>query len=176
MPKSLPLLIICLMLAGCLGNDVSVRKSEALTYLSDTYRKSKQWFRSTDGSPVDQETGPPPPTAQQPSKHQPVPPNQRFQVQRPVPHSPKSVRMDKKDYAKAINRLQNSLPDLKKKWGNDHIEVGETYYTMAAMYELRGDKQEAREHYQQALIIFAGRLGNKHPKVWSIEKKIEGLK
>jgi len=176
MPIPLLLLIICLMLAGCLGKDVSVRKSETLNYLTDTYRKSKQWFRSTDGTEYSQEKGPPPPTAQQPSKHQPVPPNQRFQVQRPVPHTPKSVRMDKKDYAKAINRLQNSLPDLKKKWGNDHIEVGETYYTMAALYELRGDKQDARENYQQALIIFAGRLGNKHPKVWSMEKKIEALK
>jgi tetratricopeptide (TPR) repeat protein len=84
--------------------------------------------------------------------------------------------MNNKDYAKAIRRLKNSLPDLKKKWGNEHIEVGETYYTISAMYELRGDNQEARENYQQALIIFAGRLGNKHPKVWSIEKKIEALK
>jgi len=144
-------------------------------YLSNAYEKSKQWFRSTDGSPVDQETGPPPPTAQQPSKHQPVPSNQRPQVQPSANPKKKSVRMDNKDYAKAINRLKNSLPDLKRKWGKNHIEVAETYYTMAAMYELRGDKQEARENYQQALIIFSGRLGSKHPKVWSIEKKIKAL-
>jgi len=159
-----------------MGSGVTVQKSETVGYLSETFRKTKKWFRSTDGSAVNQETGPPPPSAHQPSKHQPLHQNQPMQSPMPPTSASKSIRMNNKDYAKAIRRLKSSLPDLKKKWGNEHIEVGETYYTIAAMYELRGDKQEARENYQQALIIFAGRLGNKHPKVWSIEKKIEALK
>jgi len=158
-----------------MGSGVTVQSSESFDYLSDAYKKTKQWFRSTDGSAVIQETGPPPPSAQQPSKHQPLHPNQHMQAKKTPTSASKSIRMNNKDYAKAIRRLKSSLPDLKKKWGNEHIEVGETYYTIAAMYELRGDKQEARENYQHALIIFAGRLGNKHPKVWSIEKKIEEL-
>jgi tetratricopeptide (TPR) repeat protein len=159
-----------------MGSGVTVQSSESFDYLSNAYKKTKQWFRSTDGSAVNQETGPPPPSAQQPSKHQPLHPSQQMRAKMTPNPDPKSLRMNNKDYAKAIRRLKSSLPDLKKKWGKEHIEVGETYYTIAAMYELRGNKQEARENYQQALIIFASRLGNKHPKVWSIEKKIEAHK
>ena len=60
-------------------------------YLADTYRKSKQWFRNTDGSIVDSENGPPPPMANQPTKHPPSKPissNPNF-AQRPVKPSPK---------------------------------------------------------------------------------------
>ena len=148
-------------------------------YLADTYRKSKQWFRNTDGSKVDSENGPPPPMANQPTKHQaskPISSNPTFARQSAAKPGPrKNIRMEKKDYAKAISRLKKSIPDLEKKWGKKHMEVGETHYTIAAMYDLRGDKIEAREYYQNALIIFSARLGNKHPRVSSIQKKITAL-
>jgi tetratricopeptide (TPR) repeat protein len=168
----------CLSLSGCLTTGVTVNKGETMGYLADTYRKSKQWFRNTDGSIVDSENGPPPPLANQPTKHPPSKPissNPSF-AQRPVKPSPKrTVRMEKKDYEKAINRLKRSIPDLEQKWGKKHMEVGETHYTIAAMYDLRGDKVQAREYYQNALIIFSARLGNKHPRVSSIQKKITTL-
>ena len=40
---------------------VSVNKGESIGYLAKTYNKSKQFFRNTDGSPVDPEKGVPPP-------------------------------------------------------------------------------------------------------------------
>jgi len=83
--------------------------------------------------------------------------------------------MEKKDYGKAINRLKKSIPEMEKKWGKKHMEVGETHYTIAAMYDLREEKIQAREYYQNALIIFSARLGNKHPRVSSIQKKITAL-
>jgi tetratricopeptide (TPR) repeat protein len=171
--------LFCLSLSGCLTSGVTVNKGETMGYLADTYRKSKQWFRSTDGSAVDGENGPPPPMATQPTRHQSSkaissnPTYARQPVAKPSPK--KSIRMEKKDYAKAINRLKKSIPELEKKWGKNHMEVGETHYTIAAMYDLRGDKIEAREYYQNALIIFSARLGNKHPRVSSIQKKITAL-
>ena len=88
---------------------------------------------------------------------------------------PQKVRMNKRITQERLidykDRFLNS-----KKWGKNHIEVAENYYTMAALYELRKDHQDAIEHYQLALAIFAKRLGKKHPRVWSIEKKINELK
>ena len=136
---------------------MTVQNSESVEYLTGAFKKTKNWFRSTDGSAVDEENGPPPPLASQPTKHQPSKPisSNPYFAQRAEKHSPKrTVRMEKKDYAKAISRLKRSIPELEKKWGKNHMEVGETHYTIAAMYDLRGDKIEAREYYQNALIIF----------------------
>jgi tetratricopeptide (TPR) repeat protein len=172
------IVLACMSVSGCLMDGVSVNKGESIGYLAKTYNKSKQFFRNTDGSPVDPEKGVPPPMATQPTKHQPSKPissNPNF-AQRPGKPTPKrNVRMEKKDYERAISRLKKSIPELEKKWGKKHMEVGETHYTIAAMYELRGDKVEAREYYQNALIIFSARLGNKHPRVFSIQKKISTL-
>lgn len=169
-------ILIFSFLLGCSG--VTVQNSESVEYLTGAFKKTKNWFRSTDGSKVDSENGPPPPMANQPTRHQPSKPissNLNF-AQRPGKPSPKrTVRMEKKDYEKAISRLKKSIPELEKKWGEKHMEVGETHHTIAAMYDLRGDKVEAREYYQNALIIFSARLGNKHPRVSSIQKKITAL-
>ena len=169
-------ILIFSFLIGCSG--VTVQNSESVEYLTGAFKKTKNWFRSTDGSAVDEENGPPPPLASQPTKHQPSKPisSNPYFAQRPGKPTPKrTVRMEKKDYAKAISRLKRSIPELEKKWGKNHMEVGETHYTIAAMYDLRGDKIEAREYYQNALIIFSARLGNKHPRVFSIQKKISTL-
>ena len=169
-------ILIFSFLLGCSG--VTVQNSESVEYLTGAFKKTRNWFRSTDGSAVDEENGPPPPLASQPTKHQPSKPissTPNF-IQRPGKPSPKrTVRMEKKDYAKAISRLKRSIPELEKKWGKKHMEVGETHYTIAAMYDLRGDKIQAREYYQNSLIIFSARLGNKHPRVSSIQKKIASL-
>jgi len=169
-------ILIFFFLLGCAG--VTVQNSESVEYLTGAFKKTKNWFRSTDGSAVDQVNGPPPPLASQPTKHQPSKPissNPNF-TQRPEKPTPKrTVRMEKKDYGKAINRLKKSIPEMEKKWGKKHMEVGETHYTIAAMYDLREEKIQAREYYQNALIIFSARLGNKHPRVSSIQKKITAL-
>ena len=174
MPALLFISFLLLLITGCLSDGVTVKKSETISYLSEKFRKSKQWFKSTDGEKYSGDAPPPPPIASQPTKHQPLPAHQLKRMQNNV--KPQKVRMNKKDYARAIDRLQRSIPELEKKWGKNHIEVAENYYTMAALYELRKDHQDAIEHYQLALAIFAKRLGKKHPRVWSIEKKINELK
>ena len=173
MPALIFITLLSLLITGCLSDGVTVKKSETLSYLSEKFRKGKLWFKSTDGEEYDEENPPPPPIASQPIKHQPLPAHQLAHIQNKK--TAKKTRMDNKDYARAIERLKLSIPELQRKWGKNHMEIAENYYTIAALYELRKDNQDAINHYKLALSIFAERLGSKHPKVWSIEKKIEDL-
>ena len=115
-----------------------------------------------------------PADGQQPTRHQPSKPissNPNFAQRPEKPSSQTDCPDGEKDYERAISRLKNLFLNWKKS-GEKHMEVGETHYTIAAMYDLRGDKVEAREYYQNALIIFSARLGNKHPRVSSIRKRL----
>jgi tetratricopeptide (TPR) repeat protein len=173
MPALIFITLLSLLITGCLSDGVTVKKSETMSYLSEKFRKGKLWFKSKDGETYSEDNPPPPPLASQPTTHQPIPAEKLRRMKSFAPA--KEVRMNKKDYTRAIERLKKSIPELKSKWGGKHIEVAETYYTMAALYELRQDSQDAVEHYKLALAIFAERLGDKHPRVWSIEKKIAEL-
>ena len=106
-----------LLLSSCGSSGVTVTKSQTVEYISEAFNKSKKWFRSTDGDEVT-ETGPPPPS--------PLHPTAQDVYQKRATQK-KSNGMSKDDYDSAINRLEKTLPDLKRKLGSNHIEVGETY-------------------------------------------------
>ena len=161
--------IICIVLAGCGGSGVTVNKGTTLPYLAETFQKSKNWFRSTDGQPTNP-NGPPPPTPFLPtSNSQKNSPPYKEETQ-------KTSRMGKQDYSTAINRLQESIPELEKEYGKGSMEVGETHYTIGAMHAMQKQKQRARMHFEKVIPIFSKWLGKEHPRVWKINRQLERLK
>ena len=57
-----------------------------------------------------------------------------------------------------------------KKWGKKYGSGRDSLHH-SRDGRIAWDKIEAREYYQNALIIFSARLGNKHPRVFSIQKR-----
>ena len=67
--------------------------------------------------------------------------------------------MSKGDYLRAIQRLENSIPELEKKLGSEDIELGETHYTIGSMHLLQGNKHSSKIAFKRALEIFSKCLG-----------------
>ena len=159
-------MLTAILLTSCGGNGVTVTKSQTVEYFSNAFNQSKKWFRSTDGEAVS-EDGPPPPSPLQPSEQQ---------VFQKRANQDNAQRMSKQDYQKAILRLQDSIPELEKKLGNKHIEVGETYYTLGSLHFLNKEHKAAKSAFKNAVEIFSARLGSEHPRVWKLKDKINQIK
>jgi tetratricopeptide (TPR) repeat protein len=152
-------------LVSCGGSGVTVNKSETVEYLTRTFNKSKKWFRSTDGETTS-ENGPPPPSPFQPSGRQVI---EKRSDDRLV------NRMSRKDYNRAIKRLESSISELEKKHGKNNMEIGETYFTLGSMHQIQGNSKQAKIAFQQALSIFSPWLGSEHPRVWKLKTRISNL-
>ena len=165
MTHALKILLLAILLTSCGGSGVTVTKSQTVEYLSKAFSKSKAWFKSTDGEAVGRD-GPPPPSHLQPTARQAL--DHRI-------NQSSAKRMSKKDYARAIKRLESSIPDLEKELGENNIEVGETYYTIGSMYLIQKNPKAAKSAYTKSLKIFSNWLGAEHPRVWQVKDKINRI-
>lgn len=157
-----PTLLICLIFSGCgSGSGVTVVKGETIPFLSKTMSKTKDWFTSKNN----ESTTPLPPSPLH------IQPN----TSRGERKNSKNQRMGVEDYTTAINRLKQSTPELKNKFGQESMEVAENYHTIGAMYSLQGQKSDARFYFKKALPIFSSWLGSEHPRVWKLRRQMERL-
>ena len=162
-----------LVFTGCSNKGLTVSKGETLPFLADTFRKSKNWFSSSNES-IDEPADAPPPS----------PPNLSTvsNTKKPPLNSNSkdaensSGRMQEKDYSKAIRRLSESVEELSKKHGDQSMEVGETYHTIGAMEALQKNNQNALLSFEKAHKIFTSWLGKEHPRVWKLEKQMSQLR
>ena len=158
------LLNLTILLSSC-GGGVTVTKSKTLEYFSETFNKSKQWFKSTDGV-ASPEGGPPPPSRFHTTEKQVFERREKQNFDQ---------RMTKVDYQRAIKRLEESIPELEKRLGENNIEVGETYYTIGSMHQLQKNHQAAKVAFKKAQTIFSKWLGSEHPRVWKLKERIKQI-
>jgi hypothetical protein len=158
-------LLLIVFLTSCGSSGVTVTKSQTVEYLSKAFSKSKNWLKSSDGDDIP-DGGPPPPSSFQPTERE---------VRKKRSEQPPSHRMSREDYLRAIQRLENSIPELEKKLGRQNIEVGETYYTIGSMHFIQGNKHSSKIAFNRALQIFSKCLGSEHPRVWKLKDKISNI-
>lgn len=159
------ILFLVIFLTSCGNSGLTVTKSETVEYLSKAFSKSKKWLKSSNGDDIP-DGGPPPPSSFQPTERE---------VRKKRSEQPPSHRMSREDYLRAIQRLENSIPELEKKLGRQNIEVGETYYTIGSMHFIQGNKHSSKIAFKRALEIFSRCLGSEHPRVWRLKDKISNI-
>jgi len=163
------LLLTSLFFSGCMGSGVTVNKGSTLPYLTNTLKKTKDWFRSNDNDSQDSDQPPPP------SPHLTTS-NITNQPQPQSANLSKSKRMSRQDYTNAIERMKNSIPELSSTHGAESMEVAETHHTIGAMYAMQDERENARYHFSKALPVFSAWLGREHPRVWKLKRQMQQLK
>ena len=158
-------LFLVIFLISCGNSSVTVTKSQTVEYLSKAFNKSKKWLKSSNSNDIP-DGGPPPPSSFQPTERE---------VRKKRSEQSHSHRMSRGDYLRAIQRLENSIPELEKKLGRQNIEVGETYYTIGSMHLIQGNKHSSKIAFNRALQIFSKCLGSEHPRVWKLKDKISNI-
>jgi hypothetical protein len=159
------ILFLVIFLTSCGNSGVTVTKSETVEYLSKAFSKSKKWLKSSDGNDIP-DSGPPPPSSSHPTEKE---------VRKKRSKQSNSHGMSRGDYLRAIQRLENSIPELEQKLGSDDIELGETHYTIGSMHLIQGNKHSSKIAFKRALKIFSKCLGSEHPRVWRLKDKINNI-
>jgi tetratricopeptide (TPR) repeat protein len=158
-------LLLVIFLTSCGNSSVTVTKSQTVEYLSKAFSKSKKWLKSSNGDDIP-DGGPPPPSSFQPTERE---------VRKKRSEQSLTHRMSRGDYLRAIQRLENSIPELEKKLGSEDFELGETHYTIGSMHLLQGNKHSSKIAFKRALEIFSKCLGSEHPRVWRLKDKISNI-
>jgi len=158
-------LFLVIFLISCGNSSVTVTKSQTVEYLSKAFNKSKKWLKSSNSNDIP-DGGPPPPSSFQPTERE---------VRKKRSEQSHSHRMSRGDYLRAIQRLENSIPELEKRLGSEDIELGETHYTIGSMHLIQGNKHSSKIAFKRALEIFSKCLGSEHPRVWRLKDKISKI-